>query len=77
MQNQNINPNDLSIQEAMRLASSPAGKKLLQLLQQNGGDELRQAVSKASSGDYTQAKQAIHALLDNPEAKKLLEQLGR
>lgn len=77
MQNQNNDPKDKSIQEAMRLAKSPAGQQLLQMLQQNGGDELRQAIAKASAGDYAQAKQTITALLDTPEAKKLLEQLGR
>lgn len=69
--------NDLPIQQIMQLASSPTGKKLIQLLQQNGGEELQQAMSKASAGDYTQAKQAIAGLMDSPEVKKLLEQLGR
>lgn len=71
------NGNDSSLQEIMRFARSPEGKKLVQSLQQKGGDELQQAITKASSGDYSQAKQAISALLDTPEAKRLLEQLGR
>ena len=64
------------MQEAMKIAATPAGQELIRLLQQNGGDELREAMSKASAGDYTQAKQAINSLLRSPEAKKLLEQLG-
>lgn len=68
--------NQEAIQEAMRLAKSPAGQQLLQLLQKNGADELRQALSSYTSGDYAQAKQAISALLDTPDARKLLSQLG-
>lgn len=69
--------NQNPMQEAMKIAATPAGQELIKLLQQNGGDELRQAMAKASAGDYTQAKQAITSLLNSPEAKKLLEQLGR
>lgn len=71
------NRNDKAIEEAMRIAKSPAGQQLLQLLQQTGGDQLRQAMAKAAAGDYAQAKDAISQLLENPEAKKLLSQLGR
>lgn len=66
-----------SMQEALRIANTPAGQQLMKLLQQSGGDELRHAIEKASSGDYTQAKQALSAFLDSPEAKALLKQLGR
>ena len=71
------NQNDLPIQEIMRLANSPAGQQLIRLLQKNGGEELKAAISKASGGDYIQAKQAISGLMDSPEVKQLLEQLGR
>lgn len=75
MQNRSDNPNPM--QEAMKIASTPAGQQLLKLLRQNGGQELQQAMEKAAAGDYDQAKQAINALLSDPEAKKLLQQLGR
>lgn len=68
---------DQAMQEALRLAQSPAGQQLLALLQQKGGSGLQQAVERAAAGDYTQAKQALSALLNDPEAKKILEQLGR
>lgn len=74
---QHRNGNEDSMQELLRFAHSPEGKKLIRSLQQKGGEELQQAVAKASSGDYSQAQQAITALLDTPEAKRLLEQLGR
>ena len=41
----------------LRLAQKPAGQQLLALLQRSGGEELSQAIFKAASGDYQQAKQ--------------------
>ncbi len=75
MQNRSDNPNPM--QEAMKIASTPAGQQLMQYLRQSGGEELKQALSSAAAGNYDQAKQAIQSLLSAPEAKKLLDQLGR
>ena len=66
---------NLDLNQLMKLAQSPAGQQLMQLLQQQGGKELETAVQKASSGNFGQAKKALSALLDSPEAKKLLKQL--
>lgn len=71
------NQNEPSMQDIMRMAKSPAGQQLIHMLQQTGGQELRQAMAQAAAGDYTQAKQAISSLLQDPQAQKLLEQLGR
>lgn len=71
------NNGNMSMQGLLRMAQSPAGQKLIQMLQQNGGEGLQQALSKAASGDYSDAKQAIADLMKDPEAKKLIEQLGR
>ena len=68
--------NHFSMQDALALAKSPAGKQLMALLQQNSGDEIRQAANYASAGNYTQAKQILSGLLSDPEVKKLLDQLG-
>lgn len=64
------------MQEAMRLAQDPAGQELIRLLKRQGGDELQTAMAQAAAGDYSQAKKAIQSLLDSPEARKLLKQLG-
>ena len=64
---------DLS--QLLRLAQSPAGQQLIALLQQSGGQELRSAVTKASAGDYTQAKQTLSGLLEKPEIKQLLRKM--
>lgn len=66
--------NDLS--EAMRLAHSPAGKQLMELLRKNDSVQLQNALEKACAGDFSQAKDAINAFLSTPDAKALLEQLG-
>lgn len=66
-------PMDMS--QIMRMAQSPAGKKLIALLQQNEGDEMRQAMKRAADGDYSQAKKAIDKFLSTPEAGALVEQL--
>jgi len=69
------NPN--LVQEAMKIASTPAGKQLMALLQKQGGNDLQYVMEKAVAGDMAQAQKAIASLLNNPEARKLLDQLGR
>ena len=73
---QNKGNNGMPIQEAMKLAQSPAGQQLIQLLQQTGGADLRAAMEKAAAGDYAQAKKAISDLMQNPEAQNLFRQIG-
>lgn len=63
--------------QVMRLAASPAGKKLISLLQGSHGEELNAAMDSAAKGDYRQAKQTINAFLETPEARALMEQLRR
>ncbi len=65
------------VSEVMRLAASPAGKKLISLLQESRGAEMNAAMDSAAKGDYRQAKDTINAFLETPEAKALLEQLRR
>ncbi len=67
---------DFSMEEVMRLAKSPAGQKLLAMLQQNDSGKLEQAVSQAKTGDYSSAGQTLSAMLSSDEAKKLLKELG-
>lgn len=72
MDTQNNQP---SMEQAMAFAASPAGKKLIDLLQQQGGADLQKAVEKAAKGDPSQAKSALSSLLSSPEAQALLKQL--
>ena len=67
---------DFSMEEVMRMAKSPAGQRLLAMLQQRDAGKLEQAVSLAKTGDYASAGQTLSAMLSSPEAQKLLKELG-
>lgn len=68
-------PDQLTIQEAMLLAKSPAGQKLLALLKSTGGNCVDQARQQAANGDMSQAKQTLSGLLASPEVQKLLKEM--
>lgn len=67
---------DFSIQEAKRLAGTPEGQKLMQLLQQQDTGQLEQAMAAAGSGNYKEAGTLLRSLLSSPEAQQLIRQLG-
>lgn len=68
--------NQDAIRDAMRLAQSPAGQQLLQLLRTAGGQELDQAMNKALSGDYQDAKKLLANLMTDPRTAELMNQIG-
>ena len=68
--------NEQAMQKAMRLAHSSQGQELWNQLQKNHADTLSQAVNQASRGDYKAVKQILSSLLSDPEAQKLLKELG-
>lgn len=70
------NSENFSIQEAMRLAGTPAGQELLNLLRRSDTAQFQQAAQLASTGDYAQAQQLLKGFLQNPEVQQLLSQLG-
>ena len=69
------NSQDFSMQEALRLANSPAGQQLLAMLRNAG--KLEQAGQQARTGNYAQALAGIEDILSTPEGKKLLKELGK
>ena len=71
------NYDDFSIQEAMRLANSPAGQQLLALLKSTDSTALQQAAAQASAGDMEKAKAALQQFMATPQAQQLLKELGR
>ena len=71
------NSQDFSMQEAIRLANSPAGQQLLAILKQSDSAKLQQLMQQAAGKDFEKAGQTLNALLSSPEAKALLDQLGR
>lgn len=70
------NDRNFSMQDAMRLAATPAGQQLIALLQQSDKATLNQAMEQAKKGDYSQIKETLSPLLASEEAQKLLKQLG-
>ena len=65
------------MQEAMRLAQSPAGQQLLAMLRQADTGQIQEALTQANAGDMKSAKKALNNLLADPEIQKMLRQLGR
>ena len=64
-----------NIAALLKIAQSPAGKKLLALLQSSQPGELDRIASAAASGNLEEAKQKITAMLSSDEAQALLKQL--
>ena len=71
------NSENFSLQEAMRLANTPAGQELIGLLRQGNTTQFQQAAELASSGNYAQAQNLLKGLLDDPQIQSLLKALGR
>ena len=67
---------DFSIKEAQRLAGTPEGKRLMQLLQEKDSGQLQRAMAAAGSGNYKEAGDILGSLLSSPEARQLIQQLG-
>ena len=67
---------NFSMQDAMRVANTDAGKQLLELLQANNGDALKQAMNQANSGDYSSLSKTLAPILASEDVQKLLKQLG-
>lgn len=70
------NDRKFSMQDAMRLAATPAGQQLIALLQQSDQNAINQAMEQAKKGDFTQIKETLSPLLASEEVQKLIQQLG-
>ena len=68
---------EFSTKEALRLAQSPAGQQLQQLLQQADQQALNSALSQAQQGNYEDAAKQLRALMSSPQAQALLKELEK
>ena len=68
---------EFSTKELMRLANSPAGRQLAQLLQQADQQTLNNAVRQAQEGDYASAARQLQSLMSSPQAQALLKELEK
>ena len=71
------NSKDFNLQEALRLAKSPAGQQLLAMLKQSQSPQVKQAGEQARKGDYAAAMNTVQQLLSTEEGQALLKQLRR
>ena len=69
------NSQNFSMQDALRLANSDAGQRLLAILKQSDGDRLGKAMDSAATGDYKSAMQALSTLMEREDVRSLLKQL--
>ena len=67
---------NISMEQAMAFAASPAGKQLISLLEHKGGTELRNAQAHAAAGNLDQAKAELSSFLTDPKIRELLQQFG-
>lgn len=66
---------DFSVQEAMRLAKTPAGQQLIALLQQEKGDKLQDIIRLAQAGNMQAAGNALQNVLSSPTAQALMQEM--
>lgn len=70
-------PENFSIEDAMRLANSPAGKQLIAALRSAGGNDLEQARKAAEKGDYDGARTNLTEVLKSPQIQALLREMEK
>ena len=66
----------LDVKRAMALAQTEQAQQLMKLLQQKDPQSLRSAIDQAAAGNYAQAAAALSSILNDTNAKALLQQLG-
>ncbi len=66
-----------SEKDVRRVLGSAEGQRLLALLNQDGGQALRQAADALRNGNTDEAQKAVAPLLQSEEAAALLQKLGR
>lgn len=72
------NSQNFSMEEAMKMANSPAARQLLAMLQQTDSAQLQKAADLAAAGDMKSAGQILNKLLgENVQAKDLANKLRR
>ncbi len=69
------NCEDFSIQDALRMAQSPAGQQLLALLRSQKPEQLQQVMALAQSGDMAKAGASLQTMLSSPQARQLMKEM--
>lgn len=69
--------NEYDLQRARELSGSDAARQLMELLRNSDPQQLQKVLSSAAKGDFQQAQQELSPLMKDPQAQKLLKELGR
>ncbi len=75
MQKKSEENRDFSMQQAMKMAQSDAGKELFALLQNTQGERLRTAMDQAASGDIEQVKKTMEEIMASRQARDLFAKM--
>ena len=67
--------NQFSMEDAIRLAGTPAGQQLINLLKSSTDRNMDSARKAVEAGDMEQAKKSLSGLLKSPDIQKLLKEL--
>lgn len=70
------NSANFSIDEIMRIANSPEGKRLLSMLQQADPKAIQKAMSLATQGNLDGAKKALEPITAAKDIQELMQQMG-
>ena len=70
------NNSQLSAQELKSLVSSPEGKRLLALLQRDGGETARRAAEEYKKGNVAEAQAMLKEVMQSQEANDLVRRFG-
>lgn len=75
MQKKSDGNSDFSMEQAMKMAQSDAGKELFALLKSTQGDRLRTAMDQAASGDMEQVKKTMEEIMASRQAQELFAKM--
>lgn len=62
--------------ELLSKLNSPEGKRLMELMNKDGGNAFKKAVAAAKAGEYQLAKSILEPLFEGTQAKELAMELG-
>ena len=67
---------NISMEQVMSFAASPAGKKLITMLEKQNAAQISIAQKLAESGDMEAAKKVLSSLLADPNIKEMLKKFS-
>ncbi len=63
--------------QLLKLAASPAGQRLISMLQADTSIDIRKLAQNAADGDFSNARDQLSSFLASEEARSLIRQLEK